>query len=360
MVNLINISIKQLMKNKTGKIYIFGASKRLKSYKNILPLYSLSEVADYIVDNDETKWGQNILLDNIMYTIISPQQMIDNISNQDKILIVSIHYEEIVNQLDSVSKLDGIGCYILDYIYAFNDGYIDIDYYEKCKGNKYYIPPVIHYCWFGGNPIPEEYVKYIATWKKKCPDYDILQWDESNYDVYKHPYIAKAYKDRKWAFVSDYARLDIIYNYGGIYLDTDVELLKGLDELRKFRVYFGFESETYISTGLGFGAEKGHRLIEKFLKSYDDIEPGTYIPCPQIQSKDMEDIGLIRNNTFQYFDDGGIAVLPSEFLCPMEYRYRQLNITEETVSIHHYSGSWLDNILISEGKDKIKNRILRN
>lgn len=358
MVNLINISIKQLMRKKTGKLYIFGASKRLETYKNIFPLYFLSEVTDYIVDNNEAKWGQSVLLDNIMYTIISPQQMIENIKKQDKILIMSIHYDEIVNQLDSISKLNDIDCYILDYIYAFNDGSINMDYYERCKGNIYYIPPVIHYCWFGRKPIPDEYMQYINTWGEMCPDYDIIQWDESNYDVYKHPYIARAYNEKKWAFVSDYARLDIVYNYGGIYLDTDVELIKNLDELRKFRVYVGFESESFINTGLGFGAEEGHSLIGKFLESYDDIEPGTYIPCPQIQSKDMENLGLTRNNTFQYFDDEGVAVLPSEFLCPMEYRYKQLNITDKTVSIHHYSGSWLDNL--SKNKKKIDSRMFIN
>ena len=124
------------------------------------------------------------------------------------------------------------------------------------------IPKKIHYCWFGNNSMPDEYIKYIDGWKKLCPDYSIIRWDESNYDVNKHPFISKAYKDRKWAFVSDYARLDIIYNNGGIYLDTDVQLIKNIDELRRFRAYVGFEAESFINTGLGFGAEKGNIFIK--------------------------------------------------------------------------------------------------
>lgn len=359
MINLVNISIKKLMKkNKMEKLYIFGASKRLITYKNVLPFYCLSSVTDFVVDNDKAKWGQDIQLDDKRYTIISPEQMLANISKDDKILIASIHYEEIVLQLDCITALDGIDCYILDYIYACNDSYIDMNYYESCKESEYYIPPVIHYCWFGNNSMPDEYIKYIDGWKKLCPDYSIIRWDESNYDVNKHPFISKAYKDRKWAFVSDYARLDIIYNNGGIYLDTDVQLIKNIDELRRFRAYVGFEAESFINTGLGFGAEKGNIFIKKCLESYDNMTPGSYIPCPQIQSKDMDEFGLIRNNTFQYIKYGNVAVLPSEFLCPMEYRYKQLKITDKTFSIHHFSGSWLDKVNINKNREKITNRIL--
>ena len=123
------------------------------------------------------------------------------------------------------------------------------------------IPKVIHYCWFGHNPLPERYKEWIKSWKRYCPDYEIVEWNESNYDVTKHPYMRAAYDAKKWGFVSDYARLDIIYENGGIYLDTDVELVKNLDELLYQEGFAGVDSSGRLSTGLGFGARKGLRLI---------------------------------------------------------------------------------------------------
>lgn len=358
MVNLVNISIKQLINKKANeKLYIFGASKRLKSYKNVLPFYSLSSITDYIVDNNDAKWGTQVKLDDNYYTILSPYQMIKTISKRDKILITTICYAEVVSQLDNIAELDGIDCYILDYIYAYNDSRIDMSLYEKCKSDKYLIPPVINYCWFGKNPIPQEYLYYIDSWKKMCPDYEIVRWDESNYDVNKHPYMAQAYKEKKWAFVSDYARLDIVYHFGGIYLDTDVELIKNLDELRRFNAYVGFESETFVNTGLGFGAVKRNKLIGKLMHGYDEVVPGNYITCPQLQSMEMDKIGLVRNDTFQYLDYGDVAVLPSEFLCPLEYRFRQEKMTENTFSIHHYSGSWLETRAANDKYVDVANRM---
>ena len=127
------------------------------------------------------------------------------------------------------------------------------------------IPKIIHYCWFGGNEIPENDKKCIESWKKYCPDYKIIRWDESNYDYKKNSYMREAYEAKKWGFVPDYARLDIIYNYGGIYLDTDVELLKSLDEILDCEGFFGFESENLVNLGLGFGAVKGNEIIRDMM-----------------------------------------------------------------------------------------------
>ena len=117
------------------------------------------------------------------------------------------------------------------------------------------IPKVIHYCWFGGNPKPKLVQKCIHSWKKYCPDYEIIEWNESNFDISSCPlYVRQAYDVKKWAFVSDYARLKIIHTCGGIYLDTDVELIKSLDSLLEYNAFFGFEDGKYVATGLGFGA----------------------------------------------------------------------------------------------------------
>ena len=127
----------------------------------------------------------------------------------------------------------------------------------------------IHYCWFGGGELPDEYKKYIESWRKCCPDYEIIRWDESNYDVTKNRYMRQAYENKKWAFVSDYARVDIIYHQGGIYLDTDVELVKNFDEFLKWDLFCGFESFDYVAWGVGFGAVKEHEILKDVLNEYE-------------------------------------------------------------------------------------------
>lgn len=130
------------------------------------------------------------------------------------------------------------------------------------------IPKIIHYCWFGRNPKPELVQRCIASWKKYCPDYEIIEWNESNYDISKSAFMLEAYNCKKWAFVSDYARFDIINEQGGVYFDTDVELTAPIDELLVNDAFFAFETARNIASGLGFGATKGHVSIIACLEPY--------------------------------------------------------------------------------------------
>ena len=132
------------------------------------------------------------------------------------------------------------------------------------------IPKVIHYCWFGGNEMPAAYKKYMESWKRYCPDYEIKLWNEQNFDFSDNLYARQAYEQKKWAFVSDYARLKIIYEFGGIYLDTDVEIIRPLDDLLELKGFLGFQDNKEIATGLGFGAEKGNPVIKAMLADYAD------------------------------------------------------------------------------------------
>lgn len=134
------------------------------------------------------------------------------------------------------------------------------------------IPKIIHYCWFGGNPKSEIIQQCIESWKKYCPDYEIIEWNESNFDVNCIPYTAQAYADKKWAFVSDYARLAIVHKRGGVYLDTDVMLHNSLDELLQYDAWFAQDDIRYINTGLGFGACMGCKLLEKLIECRTSIE----------------------------------------------------------------------------------------
>ena len=202
------------------------------------------------------------------------------------------------------------------------------------------IPKKIHYCWFGGNPIPEK--------DKKCPDYEIIRWDESNYDIRKNKFISQAYDMKKWAFVSDYARLDIIYNNGGIYLDTDVELVKSLDILLENEAFMGFEKGRVVATGLGFGAIPHQKGIKLLRDSYNNLEfvdkRGNQLSaektnCPIINSKILTENGALMNDQMQ--NVLGITLYPTEYFCPLNSTTGELNCTENTYSIHRYSMSWL-------------------
>lgn len=167
------------------------------------------------------------------------------------------------------------------------------------------IPKIIHYCWFGGKELPKEVQKCINSWKKFCPDYKIIRWDESNYDVYKNPYTRYCFENKKWAFLSDYARLDIVYSHGGIYLDTDVEIIKSWDPLLKNECFLGMEQPGCINTGLGFGAKKGNNYIKEN-KEYYEITPflkknNKWIKttCVKITSKLLANEGLTAENKTQ-------------------------------------------------------------
>lgn len=206
------------------------------------------------------------------------------------------------------------------------------------------IPKIIHYCWFGGNSLPELAEKCIASWKKYCPDYEIRRWDETNFDLNYNDYVREAYEAKKWAFVSDVARLYALVNYGGIYMDTDVEVLKPLDELLQYEAVSGFESESRIQTGL-MASKKGQKLFVEMLHDYDEshfIRPdGTYDTTTNVTriTNICLKYGLILNNEKQTVN--GFTLLPKDYLCPKDSETKEMRITENTLTIHHFDGSWL-------------------
>ena len=221
------------------------------------------------------------------------------------------------------------------------------------------IPKLIHYCWFGRNPIPKEYRKYMKSWKKHNPGYEIIRWDENNYDVTKNAYMHEAYKAKKWAFVSDYARLDIVYNHGGIYLDTDVEILKNLDDLLFNKAFIGIEQDNLqCNTGSGFGAIKGHETIRKLRDCYDNIrflnEDGTYnlTTCTSLQTHWLSKHGFVRENQKQIVAD--ITIYPWEYFSANSTSPTgQIRKTDRAYSIHHYGFSWIPE------KDQLERKIIQ-
>ena len=207
------------------------------------------------------------------------------------------------------------------------------------------VEKVIHYCWFGRGELPKLAKKCIKSWEKYCPGYKIICWNEDNFDFSQNRYAREAYEAKKWAFVSDYVRLKVVYEYGGIYFDTDVELIKNIEPLLAEGGYLGFDEMGIVSTGLGFAAEAGNELIGELLKDYDEIpfvlSDGSYdlTPCPERNTKTMENLGFDIKMTSQTFM--GLRFLPREYLCPIEYYTGKKRITDNTYSIHHYCASWI-------------------
>lgn len=207
------------------------------------------------------------------------------------------------------------------------------------------IPKKIHYCWFGGASLPEVAIKCMNSWKRYCPDYEIIRWDESNCDLSINKFVEEAYKEKKWAFVSDYYRLKVVEENGGIYLDIDVELLKPLDDLLDLDGFMGFElgKEKVIATGLGFGAIAHHPIITALRENYEKIpfikKNGQFdmLPCPQRDTKILVSYGLIKNNKKQTIQ--GITFFPSDYFSPVGFMGER-NFSDNTYSIHHFNSSW--------------------
>lgn len=220
-----------------------------------------------------------------------------------------------------------------------------MEQFGKMKKNSNEIPKIIHYCWFGKNPLPELAQKCIASWKKYLPDYEIKEWNEENYDVRKIPYTAQAYDAKKYAFVSDYARFDILYQYGGLYFDTDVEVIKPLDEILKRGAFAGVERAGSLAAGLGLASPAASPIYKEILDSYKNssfIKDDGSIDLTTVVTR-VSDIfkkhGFTDKNEIQKVEE--ITVYPSEYFCPKDIETGKLTVTENTVSIHWFDGSWV-------------------
>ena len=209
------------------------------------------------------------------------------------------------------------------------------------------IPKIIHYVWVGGNSKPKDIQKCMKSWKKHLEGYEIKEWNESNFDINSHPFCKAAYEAKKWAYVSDYIRAYVIYNEGGIYLDTDVILLKNFDPYLKHEAFVGFENNTHPFTAV-FGAQKHHPLLKKMLDYYNNLD------CYNFDFKSNNTISVSNilindyncklGNNYQELKDG-IAVYPDYIFC---------NPSKDSVSIHVFTGTWLEN------KKSLKYKIMKS
>lgn len=206
------------------------------------------------------------------------------------------------------------------------------------------IPKIIHYCWMSGEPFPELIQECIDTWKKFLPDYKIIEWNKNNFDVNVSTFTKEAFEAKKYAFVSDYVRLYALYNYGGIYLDSDIKVLKSFNDLLNNKAFSGFESKDRVGVWI-LASEKGNPLFKEMLDCYEDkhfikndgsldLEPNTSLLKPV-----FEKYGIIFNNKYQ--KNKYITIYPKDYFCPLDESTGELNITKNSYAMHLFNGAWV-------------------
>lgn len=329
-----NCSLNEFSKQTKGrKIICFGAGVAGQTFVSHLENDILDRIL-FFVDNDNKKWGKKIEIKGRKYNIKSSDWLQTNKVENTVILITSRFWNQIHAQIEAIFSLKEVECFVYLLMKA------------NCSKIEYIIPEgpviipkVIHYCWFGNNAMSDNEIKCIESWKKFCPDYEIVRWDEHNYDCRKTRYLREVYDYGHYSAVSSYARFEILNEFGGIYLDTDVEMIKNIDELLRLPAYMGFEVADIINTGHGFGTIKGNSIYREILEYYDSMshysENGefNYTGCPIITTQILEKHGLTADGTFQQVDD--ITIFPSEYFDPV----MQIPV-KNTYSIHRYSSLW--------------------
>lgn len=326
----------------------YGVGKRFRIFEQCFPA-NIHDKVIFAVDKNKKIQGTRIDFTNRKIDVESVQNLSKLKEKNIILLITNLYYSEVIFDLSKENLLEGIEYYCFTHLYGM---FLE----EKAMGKKVpldlrltqkpVIPKIIHYCWFGRKPIPDQYKKWMASWHRYCPDYEIREWNESNYDITKNRYMYEAYKNEKWGFVPDYARLDIIYQHGGIYLDTDVELVQNLDDLLYQKGFAGFERETAVAFGLGFGAIKGLSIIKEMRDTYNSLHfvnskgELNLIASPIYQTSFLLKKGLQLNGEYQKLGD--LVIYPEKMFsgkCPYT---RRIRLTEYTKSIHHYDASWVD------------------
>lgn len=206
------------------------------------------------------------------------------------------------------------------------------------------IPKILHYVWLGGKPMPEEYKSYIAGWKEKMPDWEIREWNEGNIDISASPYAQEALAEKKYGFVTDYIRLQALCEYGGVYLDTDVEALRPLDGLLEHRLFLGYENDVYVATAI-LASEPCHPFMIALKEMYEKIHfregrKLNLMPNPFYFTYFLNRDYSAPLRAGRYDLDGGIALYPRESFSPIDFNTGKDMRTEDTYTVHHFANSW--------------------
>ena len=343
-MKLKNGTTEEILRASDGKIIVaFGDGLMFQDMLKLESQFHLEDKISFIIDNDKKKWGRPVYTPSLhKYDVFPVEKLLEFNAERVVVIITSEQFPDMIAQLDAMPGLEELECYVYPIMHSLEHRKFEV----PNEGTEYKIPKVIHYCWFGKGEFPEIVSKCMDTWKEKCPDYEIVRWDESNYDVNKVLYTKEAYKVGAYAYVSDYARLDILNQHGGIYLDTDIALIKPLDELRKNSAYIGFlHHGARVDTGLGFGSVANNRLLQEVMSLYKydgylvDNGINKNLNAASITNI-LKHYGLKQDGSYQVIE--GMVCYPREYFDPLSYVLGIEQRTEETYSIHYGNMSWSD------------------
>ena len=308
----------------------------------IMEEYGLMNRVIFYVDN--ALGGKNINIQGRSIEVKSVEYL-KSVESHIAIVVTVSRYVEVLKQLENMERVNQLYCYIFPMMCIQNFCA------TKSKGIPFLvdgpmIPKKIHYIWFGKTQIPNGLQKCIDSWKIYCPDYDIIRWDESNYDVSKNTYMQEAYQAKAYSFVSDYARLDILYQHGGIYFDTDVELIKNIDSLLCQEAFCSVEKWQILNSGGGIGAIPKNQMILELLRNREEIKfldvDGRF---NKVSNGFYETKAALKNGykiTGETQNIRGMNIYAFDYFHPYDYMSGQMFITDNTYSIHHFNGGWLD------------------
>lgn len=352
-----NTSFEELQKEviqEGKKIVIFGAGVLgTVTTAYILKNYQLLSLVECYVDNDLHKQKEGVIIDGHEYKVYDGS-FLKEIKSDEVVLILAVsRCENLIKTFDTYENLDKCLCYVMPMMCIDNfkedEAYINIK-----RTTKQMIPKTINYIWLGGKKIPRQLEKCIDSWKKYCPEYQIVRWDENNYDINTNLYTKEACLERAYGFAPDYMRLDILYRNGGIYLDTDVEIIKPLDDLLYQEAFCGIEKWQTLNFGGCSGAQKGSKAIKAFLDARENIhfkrEDGSLNmdTCGLIDTRTAIAMGYKLNGKLQNLS--GMTIYPYDFFHPYDYMSGRLHKTCNTFSIHHFNGGWLNEELRKENE----------
>lgn len=339
--------------NSNYPIILFGAGAIGQVVApELLKQHDIFDKIDCYIDNDSSKWNTTIDVKNKQIEVKSPEYL--NQCDENTIIIINIsRYAQVIEQLEQMECTRKMTAVIMPMLLIENFCK-DVSIGTPIKSDAPVIPQKIHYIWLGRKEIPYNLRKCIETWEEKCPDYEIIRWDEDNYDFSKHPYMKQAYECGAYGFVPDYARLDILYNEGGFYFDTDVVMKKSLDELRYQEAFCGVEKWQILNFGGGSGAVKGHPMIRKFLDARDKIlfldENGKQNrnTCGFYDTQTALAEGYQINGKTQNIQ--GMNIYAYDYFHPYDYMSGITNETENTVSVHQFNGGWMDEAMKEQNR----------
>ena len=338
--NLGPLEFKEYIKNK--RVFVCGAGRALES---CLELYFNDKKIEAVIDSNSEKVGKEIVYENYKIKIINKTNFINKVNSiYDKtniIILISspIYGAEIVGELDLIHELDGIECFLQILIRNTKEKYPEYNF----TVGKQKIPKKIHYIWVGGKPLPEDFRRNIETWGKYNPDYEIIRWDEANYDINANNYTRQAYESGALSFVSNYMRLDILYRHGGIYLDTDVEAIANFDKMLNDDMFMCMGCADRVNNGCGFGTVAGNRLIKNIMSAFESEEfikngKPSKKPCHTFLHPALRKYGFEIENKYQKVN--GAVLYPAEVMSPLRIEGIDDWVTEKTVSIHKEAATW--------------------